>query len=107
MRWKIVIAVLAMSASVSAAHAAYNALVLANELGNVLAAEELCGLTFDQAAIASFVEKRVPADDMSFAGYLQTQVDGIRIGFEDMSASQKTAHCTQIKRVAKSYGFLH
>ncbi|WP_054310010.1 hypothetical protein [Mesorhizobium sp. 1M-11] len=107
MKLKLTAALLAMGASMSAAHAAYNALVLANELGNVLAAEELCGLTFDQPAIAAFIEKRVPADDMSFAGFLQMQVDGIRMGFADMSASQKTAHCTQIRRVAKSYGFLN
>lgn len=80
-------------------------MTLANELGSVLASEELCGLSFEQSAIAAFVEKRVRADDLSFASTLKMMTSGNEIQLRDMSASSKTAHCTQIRRVARSYGF--
>lgn len=79
---------------------------LATEVGTVLASEEGCGLTFDQPAIAAFIEAKVPADDMSFASTLSMMTKGSAYQIEEMSASSKTAHCTQIKRVAASYGFI-
>lgn len=79
---------------------------LANELGTVLASEEACGLTFDQDAIAAFIEAKVPADDMSFVSTLNMMTEGQKYQMEGMSASSRTAHCTQIKRVAASYGFI-
>jgi hypothetical protein len=80
-------------------------MALANELGSVLASEELCGLAFDQSAIAAFVEKRVKSDDLSFASSLKMMTSGNELQLRGMSSSSKTAHCTQIRRVAKSYGF--
>ncbi|CAN5187839.1 hypothetical protein BH10PSE8_BH10PSE8_10970 [soil metagenome] len=80
-------------------------MTLANELGSVLASEELCGLSFEQGAIAAFVEKRVRPDDLSFASTLKMMTSGNEVQLNGMSASSKTAHCTQIKRVASSYGF--
>ncbi|HEV2556853.1 MAG TPA: signal recognition particle [Bosea sp. (in: a-proteobacteria)] len=80
-------------------------IALANELGSVLASEELCGLAFEQSAIAAFVEKRIRPDDLSFASNLKTMTAGNEFQLRGMSASSKTAHCTQIRRVAKSYGF--
>jgi hypothetical protein len=81
-------------------------MTLANELGSVLASESVCGLSFDQGAISAFVEKRVAADDLSFASTLQMMIAGQEFQLKGMSVSAKTAHCTQIQRVAKSYGFL-
>lgn len=80
-------------------------MTLANELGSVLASEELCGLAYDQAAIAGFIEKRVRADDLAFASSLKMMTSGNEFQLRGMSPSSKTAHCTQIRRVAKSYGF--
>lgn len=78
---------------------------LANQLGAVLAAEELCGLSYDPAAIAAFIEKNVAADDMGFPGMLRLMTDGARAQGAGLSASGTTAHCTQMRRIAKSYGF--
>jgi hypothetical protein len=89
-----------------AACAQYDSLLLANELGSVLAAEDFCGLSYDQAAIQAFIESKVKADDMGFAGDLQMQTQGQAYFQNQMSISQKTAHCAQIVRVAKSYGFV-
>lgn len=79
---------------------------LANQLGDVLASEEACGLSYDQDAIAAFIEKKVAADDMGFTSTLNLMTQATTSQIEDMSASQKTAHCAQTKRVAKSYGFV-
>lgn len=79
---------------------------MATELGSVLASEEACGLTFDQAAVAAFIEEKVPADDMGFTSTLSMMTKGQQFQIEEMSASSKTAHCTQIARVAASYGFI-
>ncbi|WP_100965552.1 signal recognition particle [Bosea sp. FBZP-16] len=94
----------ALAASVAAAQD-MKAIALANELGSLLASEALCELSYDQAAIAAFVEKRVKPDDMSFTNNLRMMTGGQEIQLKSLTASGKTAHCTQIKRVAKSYGF--
>lgn len=79
---------------------------LATDLGTVLASETACGLEFRQDAIAAFIEKKVADDDMSFPSMLQMMTAGAEMDLEDMSPSALTAHCTQIRRVAKSYGFI-
>jgi hypothetical protein len=79
---------------------------LSHNLGMTLASEELCGLHYDQDAIAAFIEKKVPADDMSFAGSLNIMTIGSGVQIKEMSPSSLTAHCAQMKRVAKSYGFI-
>ncbi|ELT50989.1 hypothetical protein [Brucella intermedia] len=80
---------------------------LANRLGSVLASEEACGLTYDQGAIEKFISANVAADDMSFPSMLDVMTNGNRVSLERMSPSQKTAHCTQVRRVAKSYKFVN
>ena len=98
---------LATSAVFSAAHAdSFESLALANALASVLASEEPCGLKYDQAAIAGFIEEKVSADDMGFASQLNIQTIGSKVMIDEMSESQKTAHCAQTKRVAIRYGFI-
>jgi hypothetical protein len=80
---------------------------LALALGTVLGSEEFCGLDYDQAAIQAFITKRVSPDDMDFPSSLESMTAGVRIENQTMSDSAKTAHCTQIARIAKSYGFTH
>lgn len=78
---------------------------VASNLASVLASEEPCGLTYDQAAIEAFIADKVPADDMNFTGMLTLMQRGNAAQIREMSASARTAHCAQIKRVVKSYGF--
>ncbi|MBS1164136.1 MAG: signal recognition particle [Proteobacteria bacterium] len=94
------------SASVGAA-AAKDSTDVAHALGQVLAAEEACGFSYDQAAIEAFIDKNVEANDMEFTGTLALLTGGSEYELKQMSASQKTAHCRQVGRVAKSYGFTH
>lgn len=79
---------------------------LATNLGDVLASEAFCGLAYDQDAIQAYIGKHVRADDMSFPSTLDMMVMGQKAQMEDFSASQKTAHCAQVGRIAKSYGFV-
>jgi hypothetical protein len=97
--------VCAASCVLSAVQAA-ESFTLANELGMVIASEQFCQLTFKQEAIQAFVEKRVPADDMSFPPTLNLMIQGAEFNMQKMSPSARTAHCAQIRRLAVSYGFV-
>lgn len=89
----------------TAAHA-QNSITLALQLGSVLASEEPCGMTFDQAAIAAFIESKVKATDLDFPSTLNMMTQGQEVQIRDMSKSALTAHCTQVRRLAKSYKFI-
>lgn len=79
---------------------------LALDLGDVVGSEGICGMKFEQPAIAAFIEARVPADDTRFIGIMNTAANVMDKKFARFSASQQTAHCTQMRRVAKSFGFV-
>lgn len=97
---------LVMMAGISTAGAQdMEALQVAMNLGNVIGSEEFCGLTYKQAAIEDFIAKSVDEGDMSFNSTLEMAVGSQRIQNKEMTASQKTAHCAQIRRVAKKHGF--
>lgn len=78
---------------------------LATNLGTVIAAEGFCGLSYDQAAVAAYIEKNVKPGDMSFPSTLQMMIEGSKFQHQSMSPSAKTVHCAQIKRIAITYGF--
>lgn len=80
---------------------------LASGLGDVIAAEAFCGLSYDQAAIETFINEKVPEDDLTFVGDLTASIEVSAFDQEAMTQSAKTAHCTQIKRAAKAHGFLN
>ena len=97
-------AILALSTIISA-RAEDSSMNIAIQLGSVLGSEEACGLTYDEDAIARFINEHVKADDMSFPSTLQMMTAGTKFQIEDMSKSSLTAHCTQIRRIAQKYGF--
>jgi len=79
---------------------------VAVELGSVLGSETFCSLSYDQGAIQALIEQHVKADDMAFASTLNMMTTGTSIQNEEMSPSRKTAHCSQMSRVARAYGFI-
>lgn len=81
-------------------------MTVSNALGSLLGSETACGLTFDQDAVSRYIDDKVPADDMQFTSMLNMMAGGTAAQIADMSASQKTAHCRQIERAAKSHGFI-
>lgn len=84
----------------------FDSMVMATELGAVLASEALCNLSYDQAAITAWVNLNVAPDDMSFAPYLQSVVTYTPQTYADLTESAKTAHCAAITQTATHYGFL-
>jgi hypothetical protein len=79
---------------------------LSSALGRVIASETACHLSYKQDAIKKFIDTKVPADDLNFVGHLEMGINGSRYSLKQMSESAKTAHCRQIERVAKAYGFI-
>lgn len=79
---------------------------MAQNLGSVLAAEDFCGLSYDQTAIQAFISKHTSPNDMGFSSTLSMMTDGTKVELQSMSPSSKTAFCTQQGRVAKNYGFI-
>lgn len=84
----------------------FDSMIFANQMGDVLASEATCELSYNPDAIAAFIEKKVPADDISFTSTLNLMTMGAKHQQSTMTPSSKIAHCTQIRRVAKSYGFI-
>lgn len=99
------IAAAATATMVFATPAMADSMTTAVSLGSVLASEEFCGLTYNQDAISTYIAKNVKDDDMQFPSTLQMMTEGQKFQLKEMSNSQVTAHCAQIKRLAKSYGF--
>lgn len=78
----------------------------ARKLGSLLAAEEPCGLNYDQNAISAVIEKNVKADDMEFGSDMNNYTGLAKFQIEQMSTSSKGAFCTQQSRVAKALGLV-
>lgn len=106
MRTGILLAVVTCLSNTSAIAGSVDSMSLANELGSIIASEEICGLAYDQPAISAFIESKVSASDMAFPSTLTVMIQGNAVQLEGMTPSAKTAHCTQVRRVAKSYGFI-
>ncbi len=85
---------------------AQSAYRVATDLGQVIGSEEACGLAFDQAAIEAYIAANVPADAMDFTVTLNAEANVLRRRIVDWPKSRVTAHCAQIARVAKTYGFV-
>ncbi len=79
---------------------------IALSLGELLGSEEACGLAFDQPAIEAFIDKNAPADDMTFTTTMNIFARPMPDEIAKMSVSQRTAHCAQMRRVAKAFGFV-
>lgn len=90
---------LATAQSMASMNAAMN-------LGSVLAAENFCGLSYDQNAISAWIDTNTDPGDMSFASTLSMMTDGAGFELQSMSESSRTAHCRSIERTARHYGFI-
>jgi len=96
-----------MLGTVASAHAvSLDSMTVAQALGDLMGSEKYCGLLFNQDAIKKFIDSRVRADDMEFSSMLTVMTTGSQYANERRSLSEKTAHCAQISRVARSYGFI-
>lgn len=78
----------------------------AQELATILGSEEYCSLSYDQDAIAAWIDANTDPSDMGFASILDVSINGVSYGLEDRSASAKTAHCRSVSRTAQHFGFI-
>jgi hypothetical protein len=92
-------------AGITGAHGDDSSTVALN-LGSVIGSEQACGLTYDRGTIEHFITEHVKASDMSFPSTLNMVTMATKGQIESMSESSLTAHCTQIRRIAKEYGFI-
>ncbi len=107
---KMVLPILACAVVLLAAGPAWteeDSRAVAVSLGEVLGSEGFCGLTYDQGAVKSFVDKNAGKDDAEFAGKLRMVTGWTRYRDKTMSAADKADECTEIERMARSYGFIH
>lgn len=96
---------LAFSASVASGQS-FDSMMRATELGTVLAAEDLCGLSFNQGAVADWIDNNTDPSDMGFPGTLQMMVEGSKFQNSEMTGSVLTAHCRSVERTARHFGFI-
>lgn len=76
----------------------------ATSLGNIIGSAEACELEIDTAAVAAWIEEKVPADDMEFISTLNMMTDGTRYSVDEMSDLQVATHCIQVRRSAVANG---
>jgi len=76
-------------------------------MADLLAGESYCGLSYDQDALAALIASKVPADDMGWTQMLAgiKFLSGERL--KRFTPSEKTVHCTQLNRLAQSFGLVH
>jgi hypothetical protein len=79
---------------------------LAVSLGEVLGAEDFCGLKYDQAAMKSFMDKNVKKDDADFASTLRMVTGWTKYRDGTTSVADKTDECIGIEQTARSFGFI-
>ena len=102
----IAAAVIAFSTASAVAMDDLKRMQVASSLGDLLASEQPCGLSFDKAAIDRFIDQNVPPDDMQFTSMLTTMTGGHEYEIGQMSPSALRAHCRQIERVARHFKFI-
>ena len=103
---KYLATLIAVLIPIAASAQSMDSLQKARDLGNLIASEELCGLVFNQDAIARWIDENTDPADMGFSATLQMMTEGAAFGFSDMSESSKTAHCRSIERTARYFGFI-
>jgi cytochrome c peroxidase len=79
---------------------------MTHDLGAVIGSEKFCELSLDQAAITTYIERNIPAEELDFPENLNMAVLGAQLYFDGMSASTKIAYCTGMRRTAKAHGLI-
>ena len=102
---KLVLAGLALFALGGAVRAEeFSREFFAIEFGTILAAEKLCGFSYDAEGIKQYLDKEVPADDIAFPVTLRTQIESRKEGMDNLVGSEKVAFCLSTERTAKEIG---
>ena len=76
------------------------------DLGSILGSEIICSLNLKPDAITDWVDKNIPADDMSFADKLNSVAISQAHMYAEQSEAARETHCAAITRTAKHFGFI-
>lgn len=79
---------------------------LASSLGQIIGAETVCGLAYDQAAITAFIDERVDPAQLDFAATLNMTVMGGQYNAEEWSGTARAAQCRAVENTARAHGFI-
>lgn len=79
---------------------------LAGQLGNIIGSAEPCGLSIKPAGVSKWIETNVPGGDMGFASQMSGQASAAVVVMEDMSATQRMAHCIAVEAAARGENLL-
>jgi len=102
----LILATLALCAQPCLAMTDLEASELAANIGTLLGSEAGCGFTYDQTAVAAWVNAHVPPDRLDFPTVMQSYSTMTGWSFDKMTASEKTAHCTAIGNSARHLGLM-
>ena len=105
MKHVYIVAVIFAVASPVAAFNLQNAQV-ASDLGQLIAAEEFCDLSYNHDAIDAYIDSRVDHADMGFPQMLAGQVAVAEYTIEGMSDTNRRAHCRAVAATARVHNFI-
>jgi hypothetical protein len=103
----------ARSLQVSGIALGADAVKTASEVGELLAAEEHCSLSYDQEAITAYIgidshadPASLPSSHSAFIYFLEGMVRQHDLTLADMSSDESAEHCQSIEQSAKRLGFI-
>lgn len=96
----------AVLAATSASAQDFKSMQMGQNMGRLIGSESYCGLTFDQAAIESWIEENADPGDLNFGSYIELGITGEEFEQDDRSDSAKTAHCATVRRTAAHLGLV-
>lgn len=103
--WKTSLLFIILGATYAAQSGAETGMIAAVQLGQVLGAEEPCGMQYDAARVEAWIDANIAPDDIEFTAMLSGMTDGARMELEEKTGSQKAAVCRAARNTAVSYGF--
>ncbi len=77
----------------------------AEQLGKMIAYEKKCGISYNQEAIANWLDKNFPGD-MEFSSLLAGSILLEKYQINGRSSMENTITCTIVRRAAKDKGFI-
>lgn len=106
MRRIVLAAIATLLASGGVATTADHWRAIARDLGDIVGSEVGCPLVYDRSAMMAYITGHVPTDDStSFLEMMAAHSGAIERRLAILSQSEKTTHCTRVRRLAKIYGF--
>lgn len=79
---------------------------LAEKLALLFASEKFCAFKYNQNNIKKYIKQNISEDDIRFPQELKFRLHSAKISLKMYKTSEKTAHCTQVERIARKLKFI-